>query len=550
MAGWVIRRTPPYPARAHGLIGMQLLLMLLLVCTPTARATTLTRGPYLQLATPESITVRWRTDAPTASSVDYGLAPDALSSQSTLAPLTTEHIVTLGGLTPDTIYYYAVGSGTGHLAGADADHYFLTPPLAGTDQPTRVWVLGDSGTADASAQAVREAYLARTGSIYTDLWLMLGDNAYTSGTDAQYQDAVFDMYPTLLRTSVLWPTLGNHDGVSADSATQTGPYYDIFTLPKNGEAGGVASLTEAYYSFDHANIHFICLESFETDRSPGSPMLQWLAADLAATSAEWVIAFWHHPPYSMGSHNSDTEGRMVEMRENVVPLLEAAGVDLVLSGHSHAYERSWLLDGHYGLSTTFDDSMKVDGGDGRFGGDGRYQKSPGALVPHEGTVYMVAGSSGRTGGGSFDHPAMYWSGNPLGSVILDFADDELYVQFLDNYGITRDFFSILKREPHTAAPGVIAVGLRSGLREIRPNPFNPRTVVSFEMVESGIASIRIFDLAGRRVADLASAWYPAGVQRVDWRGTDFRGRAVASGAYLVEFRSGTDRDLRKVTLVR
>ena len=48
----------------------------------------------------------------------------------------------------------------------------------------------------------------------------------------EYQNAVFNMYPTLLRQSVVWPTLGNHDGETADSATQTGPYYDIFTLPK------------------------------------------------------------------------------------------------------------------------------------------------------------------------------------------------------------------------------------------------------------------------------------------------------------------------------
>ena len=51
---------------------------------------------------------------------------------------------------------------------------------------------------------------------------------------------------------------------SADSATQTGTYYDIFTLPKFGEAGGVASGTEAYYSFDFGNIHFIVLDSMET----------------------------------------------------------------------------------------------------------------------------------------------------------------------------------------------------------------------------------------------------------------------------------------------
>src|SRR6185436_955290 len=97
------------------------------------------------------------------------------------------------------------------LAGNDANHFFVTSPVAGTSSPTRIWVLGDSGTANANAQAVRNAYLSFTGTTHTNLWLMLGDNAYESGLDREYQAAVFDKYPTILRQSVLWPTLGNHD---------------------------------------------------------------------------------------------------------------------------------------------------------------------------------------------------------------------------------------------------------------------------------------------------------------------------------------------------
>ena len=149
---------------------------------------------------------------------------------------------------------------------------------------------------------------------------------------------------------MLWPTLGNHDGRSADSTTESGPYYDIFSLPRNGEAGGVASGTEAYYSFDYGNMHFICLDSNETDRSADGAMMTWLEADLAANDKEWVIAFWHHSPYSKGHYDSDELGRSIDLRQNAVPLLERYGVDLVLTGHSHSYERSYLIDGHYGLS--------------------------------------------------------------------------------------------------------------------------------------------------------------------------------------------------------
>ena len=88
-----------------------------------------------------------------------------------------------------------------------------------------------------------------------------------------------------------------------------------------------------------------------------------LEADLAATDQDWIIAFWHPPSYTKGSHDSDTEIRLIEMRENLLPILENHGVDLVLTGHSHSYERSFLLDGHYGTSDTLTEEMQVDPGD-------------------------------------------------------------------------------------------------------------------------------------------------------------------------------------------
>ena len=316
-------------------------------------AQTLVRGPYLQSGTASSVIIKWRTDEATDSVVHYGLAPDSLTLSATNSTSTTEHAVQLTGLSADVQYFYSVGTSSVTLAGGDSDHFVVTAPLPGTAKPTRIWVIGDSGTADRNARAVRDAFLNFTGSRDPDLWIMLGDNAYNDGTDVEYQAAVFDTYPQVLARTVLWPTLGNHDGFTADSTTESGPYYDIFSLPRNGEAGGVASGTEAYYSFDYGNMHFICLDSDETDRSADGAMMTWLAADLAANDKEWVIAFWHHPPYSKGNHDSDGEDQAISMRENAVPLLERYGVDLVLTGHSHSYERSYLIDGHYGLSGTY-----------------------------------------------------------------------------------------------------------------------------------------------------------------------------------------------------
>lgn len=407
-------------------------------------AQSITRGPYLQLGTSSSIVVRWRTNIATDSWVQFGSSPTTLANAVSSPTPTTEHQVTLNGLSADTLYYYSVGTTSQVLAGANSSHFFATAPTPGTAQPTRIWVIGDSGTANSNAAAVRDAYLNFAGTRHTDLWLMLGDNAYQSGTDAEYQAAVFNIYPTLLRQSVVWPTLGNHDGASADSATQSGPYYDIFTLPKNGEAGGLASGTEAYYSFDFGSIHFVVLDSFETSRAPNGAMLTWLANDLAATNQPWIIAFFHHPPYSKGSHDSDTETALIEMRQNALPILEAAGVDLVLSGHSHSYERSYLLDGHYGPSATLTPSMIRDGGSGRENGTGAYQKSALASVPNEGAVYAVAGSSGKISGGLLNHPAMFISLNRLGSMVLDIDGNRLDARFIDNTGATGDYFTIVK----------------------------------------------------------------------------------------------------------
>ncbi len=405
------------------------------------------RGPYLQRGTPSSAVVKWRTDVPTNSRVQYGSAPGSLVNTVNDPAFTTNHEVVLTGLTANTVYFYSVGSSTQLLAGDDVDHSFKTSPVAGTVQPVRIWAIGDSGTANANAAAVRDAYLAYAVGNPADVWLMLGDNAYNSGTDNEYQNAVFNMYPTILRTTMLWSTLGNHDGFTADSATESGPYYDIFTLPRNAESGGIASGTEAYYSFDYANIHFICLESYETNRSVGGPMLTWLQNDLASTLQPWIIAFWHHPPYSKGSHNSDIEGRLIDMRQNALPILEAAGVDLVLSGHSHSYERSFLLNGHYGSSGTLVPAMILDGGDGREDGTGVYNKPTAGLAPNEGAVFAVPGSSGKISGGALNHPAMFTSLNILGSMVIDVDDNRLDAVFINNLGTINDHFTITKGPP-------------------------------------------------------------------------------------------------------
>lgn len=405
------------------------------------------RQPYLQACNETGVTIRWRTDRATDSRIVLGTNVAVLNSTNDNSTVTIEHEIQLTNLLPDTVYFYGIGNSNLALSGFTTNHFFRTHPTSGTRKPLHIWVIGDAGTKDSNQQAVRNAFSAMNGSRYIDAWLLLGDNAYDTGMDSEYQAAVFDMYSSIIPHTVIWPALGNHETYSTDPNGQF-PYLNIFSVPTNGAAGGVASGTRLYYSFDIGMVHFICLDSMTSARGSNQPMALWLKADLLATTNKWLIAYWHCPPYSKGSHDSDTEAELIEMRQYILPILEAGGVDLVLSGHSHAYERSYLLDGHYGFSTNLAPAMKLNNGSGReTNGTGAYVKPEnfvGAPIGHYGAVYAVAGSSGQTSGGSLNHPAMFVSLNVLGSMVLDITTNRLAAIFLRETGATNDWFTIIK----------------------------------------------------------------------------------------------------------
>ena len=376
------------------------------------------RGPYLQKGTTTSVVVKWRTDTNDSSIIEFS-TDTSFSSKITSSDATpkTEHELEITGLLPNTKYFYRIGIDGSLLIGSP-DLYFKTHPTSGTSQPYRFWVLGDCGTANTDAENVRDAYYTyvANNNYDTDGILLLGDNAYPDGSDTEYQAAFFDMYPDKLKNTIAWSCLGNHEGQYNASV-----YYDIFTFPESGESGGMSSGTESYYSFDYGNIHFIVLNSFNESRQENDPMYSWALSDIQNTSQDWIVALWHHPPYSKGSHDSDNGGNnmsgsdveLIQMRENFLPMLEANGVDLVLGGHSHAYERSYLLNGHYGLSDSFhlhDNTIGGTGsGDGKINGDGAYSKTSIGDDTDLGTVYVVTGSAGKKSVGSLDHEAMYYS---------------------------------------------------------------------------------------------------------------------------------------------
>lgn len=415
---------------------------------PAGGAAIITRGPYLQSANDTSLIVRWRTNIPTQSIIDYGPTTSSLTNTVSDMTLKTEHIMEVNQLTANTQYYYQIRNTADTIVFPSSDLYFKTYPVPGNAMPLTAWILGDCGTANNNARNVRNAYYNYIGTQHTDMMLFLGDNAYNDGTDAEYQFALFqNMYEQKLKNTIAWSCLGNHDGHSANSNLQTGPYYDIFSFPTDGECGGVASGTEAYYSFDYGNIHFVVLDSYETDRSVTGPMHVWCEDDLESTAADWIIAVWHHPAYTKGSHDSDTETELKQMRENFLPLFEEYGVDLVLSGHSHSYERSFLLNGHYGLSSTFNINTHTVGVNGDGSGqldEVPYYKAPVGPEAGDGAVYITTGSAGKTTAAPINHPAMYYDAIALGSCVLKINQDTLSVIFLRQSGAIDDEFTLIK----------------------------------------------------------------------------------------------------------
>jgi hypothetical protein len=466
-----------------------ILFMSVSVLVGSADAATVVRGPYLQSAASGRMTICWRTDVPTTSEIAYSPDPEGPFAAVTVAGNRIDHAVAITGLDPQRRYFYQV-RGTpesGNPVGVGgANHWFRTAPPPGVAEPTRIWVVGDSGYQFTAAVNVYNAYLNQTKAAgkETSAFLMLGDNAYDIGTDNQLQGALFNRYFALLRNTPLWSAFGNHDGYSVPFPyTAPTPHEAAFHFPSAGECGGVPSGSERYYSFKHSNIHFICLDSFTpgiSNDTPGGPygMVDWLADDLRASDADWIIAFMHVGPYSKASHHSDIEAELIQTRAHVTPLLESFGADLVLYGHSHVYERSGLIDGHYGMSATWTaGTMTKWPGNGSTNGGvdtggefraslssphGSYKK-PQALA-RSGTVYAVVGASsspqGWYGGSAAlvnpsPHPAHLVSLNLTGSMVVEVDGLRLRGQYLDETGAIRDDFTIEKGTTYTleaAAP--------------------------------------------------------------------------------------------------
>ncbi len=450
-----------------------LLISLTFLCLSSLLPAEFSRAPYLQLVTDHSIQVVCRTTSASHLVVRYGTSRKNLQGKSDTKKMvvrrtkresgsdsslgeslhsapkgTYQYEIKLDGLKPDTLYYYAIYDGDKRMTPDDGTYFFRTYPKPGTWKDLHFVALGDGGTGRREQMEVYRAFVHyfHKNKINLDMFIHVGDMAYSTGKDYQFQSNFFNVYEPTLKNTVCWPAMGNHEGYTSNGKTSWGPYYDAYVCPTKGEAGGVPSGTEAFYSYDYGRIHFIVLNSYDLDRSPTAAMAQWLKEDLAKTKpsqTDWLIAFWHHPPYTKGSHDSDREKRLIEMRQYILPILESSGVDLVITGHSHIYERSMLIDGAYDTPTTAENHV-FDDGDGDEAGDGSYQKSVG-LTPHNGEVQVVTGNAGERMSRRGYSPVMRKSILEYGSTIVHVTKSKLSLIMLNKDGKVSDRFQIVKK---------------------------------------------------------------------------------------------------------
>jgi hypothetical protein len=352
----------------------------------TAAGSVVVRQPYLQQVTTTSAMIGWVTN---------GLAPEYL--EVTLpdgAPVATATAVAedvivrasgqqqmwadVDGLEPDTIYCYALAND--EPMGARAG--FRTAPDASSTRPIGILAFGDSGGGGSDQRALRD----QMSEFPYQLIVHTGDVAYDDGTIGQFEDNVFGIYADLFRHIPFYPAAGNHDHNTPNAM----PFRSVFSLPNPDDD------VQTWYSFDWGRIHFAALDT-EADYQT---QVDWLDRDLAASSLPWKIVFMHRPPYSSGEHGSDTR-----LQSLLAPVFDRHGVQLVLAGHDHDYER---------------------------------------MIPQDGVAYVVTGGGGRgtrnVGASTFTA----FSEEVIHFVYLEVGVDELVMHTIDAVGNEFDSMVVLR----------------------------------------------------------------------------------------------------------
>jgi len=303
------------------------------------------RGPFVQNASSNSVQIIWKTLIASDSAVEFGPTP-ALGGEITDTNPVVTHVITLTNLAAGALCHYRVKSSAGGVTAVSPLAQFHTLKSGG---PITFVAFGDSGLVSLAQYDVAEV----VRGINPDLVLHVGDAVYPQFTTAQADLRCLSVYGPQMRTTPFFFTMGNHDLYAGDSH-----YLEAFHLPTNTATG-----TEHFYSFDHGDAHFCSLfipmraqnglfPAYAFDE--GTAQYRWLTNDLANSTKPWKLLFFHIPLNTSGPHRTDFAGTnydRLELQRLLLPICRQYGVQLVLNGHDHDFERFAPMDGTHAVVT-------------------------------------------------------------------------------------------------------------------------------------------------------------------------------------------------------
>ena len=305
-------------------------------------------APYLHGLTADSVQVLWSSEMAYPGTVRWH-APDGTQRVAVETTTGTSHRVRLSGLLPATEYRYEVLAGNDLVASGDGLR-FRTAPSNGTGT-IRAVIVGDSGQ---PALPFLAQVTSLVEALDPDLFLHTGDMTYTG----ELCVPVFEQYHQLLSTRGMYAARGNHDLSVGDASEWLGlfpPPNDVSMVeacilpPAICDEGELPSREisrprqSTFYSFDWGPVHFAVFDS-NRDLEDCGIQVQWLCNDLQAARQRgmpWLVLLSHHPVYTKGLH-----GFLESATLRLFPeIAEEYGVDLVISGHDHNYQRTCPIRG-------------------------------------------------------------------------------------------------------------------------------------------------------------------------------------------------------------
>lgn len=307
------------------------------------------RAPYLQNVSSNRAELLFATPLDLPARVEFGI--HSVSERSVSSPTRTRHVLALEGLVPGQRYTYRVVLGEGPATAATLPRTFRALPMEGN---LTVQVIGDSGGADIWQHRVTER-MAADGA---DLMLHAGDIIYPAFHPTLADIRFLSVQRPLMRSTPTFFAWGNHDLLYG-----TAPFLEVLRSPTNDTAVAdhllERTLPQSYYSFDAGDVHFVVLfQPFATQYllRPENPQARWLERDLASTTKPWKVLISHLPSVTSGLQRQDDfnfNGRRdsQEFADALLPIVRRYGVQILLAGHDHDYERFIPTDGFTSIVT-------------------------------------------------------------------------------------------------------------------------------------------------------------------------------------------------------